>query len=130
METTPFLAHIAEDGRTQDILSHLKGTAMLAKEFARPFGGEEQAELAGLAHDVGKYSLAFQKRLRGDPAKVDHATAGAAECWRERQVFAAFAVAGHHGGLLDGGSLTDSPHAGTFWGRIQRACLLYTSRCV
>lgn len=121
MESTPFLAHIAEDGRTQDILSHLKGTAMLAKEFARPFGGEEQAELAGLAHDVGKYSLAFQKRLRGDPAKVDHATAGAAECWRERQVFAAFAVAGHHGGLLDGGSLTDSPHAGTFWGRIQRA---------
>ena len=48
------LAHISEDNREQTILAHLQGTAKLAKEFARPFGGEDQAQLAGMAHDIGK----------------------------------------------------------------------------
>ena len=37
------------------------------------------------------------------------------------QLFAAFAVAGHHGGLPDGGGRGDGPDAGTFFGRINRA---------
>ena len=32
------------------------------------------------AHDIGKYSAAFQRRLTGDSRRVDHATAGAFEC--------------------------------------------------
>ncbi len=35
----------------------------MAAEFARVFGGEGWAYLAGLWHDVGKYSAAFQKKL-------------------------------------------------------------------
>lgn len=93
-----YLAHIAADGREQTVQAHLEGTAVLAAQFARPFGAEGQAELAGLAHDLGKYSAAFQRRLQGGP-KVDHSTAGAVECWKCKQPFAAFAVAGHHGGL-------------------------------
>ncbi len=120
MEPSPYLAHISATGQTQTVFEHLCGTASLAKDFARPFGGEEQAELAGLAHDIGKYSQGFQKRLKGAPIQVDHSTAGAAECWRRRQLFAAFAVAGHHGGLPDGGSQTDGPDQTTFLGRIQR----------
>ena len=115
-----FLAHISEDSREQTILAHLQGTAALAKEFARPFGGEDQARLAGIAHDIGKYSSAFQKRLRGDPQMVDHATAGAYECGRLGQIFAAFAVAGHHGGLPDGGTQADGPDDATFRGRMKR----------
>ena len=37
------------------------------------------------------------------------------------QGFAAFAVAGHHGGLPDGGGRGDAPETSTFWGRINRA---------
>lgn len=120
MTTSPWLAHISDDQKEQTILAHLQGTAAQAKAFASPFGAEEQAELAGLAHDIGKYTQAFQKRLRGMTIPVDHSTAGAVECWQMRQPFAAFAVAGHHGGLPDGGSQTDGPDQSTLWGRIKR----------
>lgn len=115
-----YLAHISAQGQTQSVFEHLHGTAALAKDFARPFGGEEQAELAGMAHDIGKYSEAFQKRLQGASIQVDHSTAGAVECWQRGQPFAAFAVAGHHGGLPDGGSQSDGPDQATLWGRIKR----------
>lgn len=121
MDSKTYLAHIAGDGRTQTILSHLTGTATLSKSFAQPFGAQEQAEAVGMLHDIGKYSAAFQKRLHGDPTSVDHSTAGAAECWRIGQPIASFVVAGHHGGLPNGGSMTDSADAATLLGRIQRA---------
>ena len=71
----PFLAHKSEDGtRFQTVKEHLEGTAGLAAQFAADFGGEEQARLAGLLHDIGKYSAGFQRRLEGGP-KVDHSTA-------------------------------------------------------
>lgn len=56
----------------------------------------------GLAHDIGKYSEAFQRRLLENGRKVDHATAGAVECARLGAEWAAFCVAGHHGGLRTG----------------------------
>lgn len=120
MTSSSYLAHIAADGRTQTVLDHLNGTAALAKSFSRFFGGEGQAELAGMAHDIGKYTREFQKRLHGSTQKVDHATAGAVACWQRKQLFAAFAVAGHHGGLPDGGSQTDGPDQATLWGRLKR----------
>lgn len=118
--TPSYLAHISVNGQAQSVFEHLLGTSSLAEDFAHPFGAEEQAKLAGLAHDIGKYSDAFQKRLHGAPIQVDHSTAGAIECWQRRQLFAAFAVAGHHGGLPDGGSQTDSPDQATLWGRVKR----------
>lgn len=114
------LAHIARDGREQTVLEHLTGTAKLAEEFGKPFGGEEQARLAGLVHDIGKYSDAFQQRIRGG-AKVDHSTAGAFVCRDIGQPLAAFAVAGHHGGLPDGGGKGDPEDSPTFYGRMARA---------
>ena len=108
-----FLAHIAEDGREQTVFEHL------AAEFSRPFGGEAQGLLAGTSHDIGKYSAAFQRRLTGDSRRVDHATAGAFECMGRGQPFAAFAVAGHHGGLRMAAG-AETAEAATFWGRINR----------
>ena len=119
-----YLAHISAQGQTQTIFEHLHGTASLSKRFARPFNAGEQAELAGLAHDIGKYSEAFQRRLQGEAIRVDHATAGAVECWKRGQPFAAFAVAGHHGGLPNGGSQSDTPDQATLWGRIKRGGIL------
>lgn len=115
-----YLAHISEDRRQQTVLQHLEGTAQLCGRFAAAFGAEELGRLAGLAHDIGKYSDAFQRRLQGG-GRVDHATAGAYECFRRKQSAAAFCVAGHHGGLPDGGGRGDGPDSPTFLGRMQRA---------
>lgn len=114
-----YLAHIAGDGREQSVLEHLTGTARLAAGFASAFGAGEQGELAGLAHDIGKYSQGFQKRLHGGN-RVDHATAGGVECAKQNQLFAALAVMGHHGGLPDVGSRSDGPGGSTFFARLNR----------
>ncbi len=116
-----FVAHISVDGRKQSVKEHLMGTAVKASEFASVFNAEEQGQLVGLAHDIGKYSDAFQRRIQGSTEKVDHSTAGAAECAKLNQPYAAFAVMGHHGGLPDGGSRTDSIDSCTFSGRLQKA---------
>lgn len=116
----PYLAHISEDHREQTVLEHLEGTAERCQRFSAAFGAEELGRLTGLAHDIGKYSAAFQERLRGGD-KVDHATAGAFECFKRRQLYAAFCVAGHHGGLPDGGGRGDDPACATLWGRMNRA---------
>lgn len=116
-KTGPKLAHLSSDGhRIQTVQEHLEGTAKLAADFARPFGGESQACLAGLLHDIGKYSDDFQRRLAGGP-KVDHSTAGAKVAFSLHQPEVAFAVAGHHGGLPDGGGKRDTPETPTLFGR-------------
>lgn len=121
MEKMIYFAHTALDGRRQTVYDHLEGTAQLCAQFAAPFGGEEQGRLAGLAHDIGKYSAAFQRRLQGSPEHVDHSTPGAFVCVQRNQNCAAFCVAGHHGGLPDGGGRGDHSGQATFYGRMYRA---------
>ena len=125
MEHSTRLAHISEDGtRTQTVYDHLAGTARLAGSFAAPFGAQSEAEFAAWLHDVGKYSDAFQLRLKGGP-KVDHSTAGAQEAWVRQHLHAAFAVAGHHSGLPDGGSPADDPGDATLFGRSKKPAAPY-----
>ena len=114
------LAHVSEDGSEQSVEAHLEGTAALAAGFAAPFGAGAQGRFVGLAHDIGKYSEAFQRRLLENGRKVDHATAGAVECARLGAEWAAFCVAGHHGGLPDGGSSLDDAGCSTLMGRLKR----------
>ena len=57
-----YLAHAAEDGRQQTVLQHLSATAQKCTAFAQVFHAAEQGDLAGLAHDLGKYSNEFQDR--------------------------------------------------------------------
>lgn len=124
MTKTGHIAHIRKnpDGSetVQTVYEHLTETASLAASYAEAFGCAEQGRLAGMAHDIGKYSAEFQKRLHGG-VKVDHASAGAYECVKAGQPFAAFCVSGHHGGLPDMGSRTDTAFDATLNGRLQRA---------
>lgn len=116
-----FYAHISEDKlRFQTVLEHLKGTANLASKFADSFNAQPQAYLAGILHDIGKYSKAFQRRLNGSSEKVDHSTAGAKEAFTLRQPEIAFAIAGHHAGLPDGGSKFDTAENSTLLGRMKK----------
>lgn len=115
-----FLAHISEDKlRKQTILEHLKGTAGLTASFSDVFHCREWGYGCGLMHDIGKYSDKFQKRLEGG-AITDHATAGAKELYRRKNYPAAYCIAGHHCGLLDGGSAADVGGEATLRGRMQK----------
>ncbi|MDY3224430.1 MAG: CRISPR-associated helicase Cas3' [Candidatus Faecousia sp.] len=115
-----YYAHIRDDGAVQTVEEHLKSTAQLCGSFAKPFGEEDRGKLLGYAHDIGKCSEAFQKRLHGG-AKVDHATAGALECAKLGENALACCVVGHHGGLPDfGNPKTDYPGMPTCAGRIKK----------
>ena len=58
----------------QTLQSHLVNVGEMAAEFARVFDAQEIACQTGQLHDVGKYSLLFQKRLEGEIKFVDHST--------------------------------------------------------
>ena len=115
------LAHISEDGtRVQTVADHLQGTAVLCGQFAAAFDAQQQGTWLGLLHDIGKYSTKFQKRLQGGE-KVDHSTAGAQVAARYGQIPLAFAIAGHHSGLPDGGGRSDTAQDATMFGRLKKA---------
>ncbi|MBZ9558377.1 MULTISPECIES: CRISPR-associated endonuclease Cas3'' [unclassified Modicisalibacter] len=89
----------------QSLESHLVAVGELAAGRAERFGMAEAARVAGLLHDLGKYSHEFQQRLAGSPRRVDHSTAGAVIA-RDRLgplgTMLAYAIAGHHAGLANG----------------------------
>lgn len=120
-----YLAHINhDDGRKQSLIDHLHGTAKKAKSFAAVFGEETFGEMAGLYHDIGKYSKEFQNYLKnGGGKKVDHSTAGAKEIIsleNKSYVPIAFSIASHHTGLLNCGGKFDVSSESTFYGRMKR----------
>ncbi len=114
-----YITHKRSDGEYQKLRCHLQGVAELAAQFAAPFGASEQARRMGLLHDIGKYGAKAQKRQL-DPEhtpKCDHATAGARVSFAElRDPAAAFAIAGHHGGLPKMGSRGET--SGSLMGRV------------
>ena len=101
-----YFAHSSDECPWQSLEGHLSNTARLAARFAEAFGGEELAYIAGLLHDLGKYSSEFQARLRGQSSPVDHSTAGSRVAFEEYRDpvgrALAFAIAGHHAGLANG----------------------------
>ena len=126
-----YYAHISDDGRRQMIAEHLSGTAALCRSFAGEFGAEAEGELMGLAHDIGKCTDGFQKRLLEGGPIVDHATAGAVACARLLRTCAAACVAGHHSGLPDfGNPRTDQAGDATLYGRLKKGLEeRYLDRC-
>ncbi|BBO87260.1 CRISPR-associated helicase Cas3' [Desulfosarcina ovata] len=113
-----YYAHSLEDKPPEEwqlLEDHLRNVARLAGEFASSFGSDYWAELAGLWHDIGKYSREFQKKLydangiecylETKPGKVIHSQAGghlAQQCMSNgmERIFC-WLIMGHHAGLAD-----------------------------
>lgn len=92
---------------------HLRGVARIAADFAANFESGDWANIAGIWHDLGKYSTEFQQYIRSvtgydahieAPGRVDHSTAGAIHAMRQFGAHGrilAYLIAGHHAGLAD-----------------------------
>ena len=95
---------------------HLNKVAFWTAKFAAEMFTKDSPEsksahawgyLTGLWHDFGKFSEAFQQRLKGSPLPVDHSTAGARHCLAIPHFgpLISYLIAGHHAGLADGNEL-------------------------
>ncbi len=111
------IAHVLpEDLRvTHPLEEHLSAVSQMAGRMASEFGAEEWGRLAGLWHDLGKFSHDFQSYIRSksgyeahlvDAAfgKVNHSSAGALHSeasFGKLGLVLAYLIAGHHAGLPD-----------------------------
>ena len=110
-----YAAHISEEKDIHLLEEHLEKTAQRAAQFAAVFGSSNWAYLAGLWHDLGKYSGSFQKMIYDandieahieveGVQRRDHSTAGALYAIQKSEVFGrvlAYLISGHHAGLPD-----------------------------
>ncbi len=114
MASKQYYAHISQDGRKQTVFEHLCGTASIAKAHLMNIGLGKTAYLAGLIHDLGKFTDSFQEYLlKGEKKRgsVIHTFQGCrffleqshsnneehdTECIYTAELLA-FAVGAHHG---------------------------------
>lgn len=112
-----YIAHIREnDHAIQTVQEHLLQVATLARYYGSTIGFGAHAELAGLLHDMGKYTLAFTTYIQNavihnvvSTTKIDHSTAGAKYLYerfyhgKDEQKFVVeivgMAILSHHSGL-------------------------------
>lgn len=120
-----YYAHTREDGERQTVKAHLTGVSEKAEKFSvdllKPL-----AKKASLYHDIGKYAPNFQRRLDDDKVKFSHAACGALEYKKfadKNDCFAPlveYCIAGHHTGLMDGGTVADNSDSATLNGILKR----------
>lgn len=125
-----FIAHVRKSDKGDWLLhgldEHLTNTAAKANEFAKSFGSDDWAELAGIWHDLGKFLPEWQKYIRKQTGydidayietaagRPNHSSAGAVLSF-QRFIDAmnnpeygqaigrilSYIISGHHAGLPD-----------------------------
>ena len=65
------------NGKQPTVQEHLEKVSLLASQFGETLSMKDEAGLAGLFHDFGKYSKQFQMVLSGEAFHIDHALPGA-----------------------------------------------------
>lgn len=101
---TKYYAHSKNKVQRKHLLKdHLTSVAELVRCFSEGLAWQEEAELAGQLHDLGKYGDLFQARLRHEVTGIDHWSPGAwAALTGYHSVAGALAIQGHHIGLQQG----------------------------
>lgn len=111
---TESIAHIDCDGRLQTIESHCKNVAVYCFNIGKQIGLANVSYIAGLLHDVGKFSNEFQnyiiKSVQGKQVhrgEVNHSSAGGIICKEIIQTtnpkevllqeIISYAIISHHG---------------------------------
>ena len=103
-----YKAHINDTtGKIQTVKEHCEGVARLCRDFAI----EDLKDIMyaiGLFHDIGKYQLAFQRRINGENIRVEHSACGAIEAKEKygslpTALLMECCISGHHGGIPDMG---------------------------
>ena len=104
MRTKVFYAHSANGvNKWHPLFEHLTCVSRIAATFSATTTWADEARLAGLLHDLGKYGDRFQDRLNVEDQGLDHWTQGASVALvKFRAVAAALAIQGHHIGLQRG----------------------------
>lgn len=111
-ETKLPVAHSKLPSEWQSLETHLESVAELAEQHAMAFGAASWGRLAGLWHDLGKFSPDFQEYIRqaseahleGKAGRVNHSSAGALlaiERFGKIGRILAYCIMGHHAGLPD-----------------------------
>jgi CRISPR-associated helicase Cas3/CRISPR-associated endonuclease Cas3-HD len=89
--------------------THLKEVAELCKKYATPIGMGYEGYIAGLFHDIGKFSEKFQSRLEDNSIKgIDHWSNGTKFAYELGYQYAAFCIDGHHTGLCNMSDLSNT----------------------
>ena len=121
-----YYAHTRKDGKRQTVKEHLEGVSEFAEGFSVDFL-KPLAKKASYDHDPGKCALKYQWRLDDDNIKFSHAACGALEYKKfadKNDCFAPlmeYCIAGHHTGLMDGGTDADNSDSPTLNGILKRA---------
>lgn len=120
-----YIAHKNEEnGEKQSVQAHLIETAELAREYAiGPF--KDIAYAMGLLHDIGKYQPSFQKKINGNNSiRVEHSACGAIAANEKYKgiplAIIQYGILGHHSGIPDGGTKSDTADMPTRIGRLKR----------
>lgn len=125
-----FIAH-KDCNKEQSLIEHLTNVADLCRDYSIPIF-KDAAWWCGYYHDIGKYSIDFQNKIRGGNIKVSHADCGAYEVDNliKTDVFKyliEYCIAGHHTGLQDGGSEADNEYDSTLKGMLNSKHSDYSS---
>lgn len=117
-----------EEGRIQTVKEHSEAVASLCEGFAVD-NLKGVAYAVGLLHDIGKYQPSFQRRMDGENIRVEHSGCGAqaaAEQYgsdgsgKALALMMEYCIAGHHGGIPDGGGKACVMQEGTLSNRMER----------
>ena len=109
MEKIYYAKSVLPNGKHPTVKEHLSEVSNLAEVFGKEIDAAQEAYLAGLFHDFGKYSDAFQEVLNHTKERIDHAFCGAAilaTAKNNQKLFSVIeAICAHHSELICFGEL-------------------------